>query len=371
MEALYYDLQEELPDLLIVSGDLTNNGEKQSHIELVEYFKKIEELGTRVYVIPGNHDILNPWAVEFKGDNQLKVNTIDSKDFSNLYAEFGYNEAIATDENSLSYLINPYDGLMIFMLDTNQYVENNKLQNSNSYGLIQDHTLEWMKQYSELAIEKNAKILTVMHHNILPHNEGIKKGYAVDSNNVEEFKQMGIQLVLSGHVHFQDICSDLDAESSNALYDIATGALSVFPHKYGVLNVENETITYTTKWVNVEKWAEKLGIEDENLLNFKSYSENSFTQMTEQMVYERFDKAVIEASTLNQLAKTMGLLNVNFFAGTEYKNSWDLLHSKGYQLLKTSNDRFLREYALSISQDDDFDDNDFTIKCKQVKKRQD
>ena len=42
--------------MLILSGDLTNNGEKESHIDIAEKLKEIEKNGTAVYVIPGNHE---------------------------------------------------------------------------------------------------------------------------------------------------------------------------------------------------------------------------------------------------------------------------------------------------------------------------
>lgn len=57
MEALVAQVESERPKVLIVSGDMTFNGEYQSFIELAEFFKHIEALGTTVLVEPGNHDI--------------------------------------------------------------------------------------------------------------------------------------------------------------------------------------------------------------------------------------------------------------------------------------------------------------------------
>ena len=45
------------PDALILSGDLSLNGEKANHLEFSEKLHEIEEAGVPVYVIPGNHDI--------------------------------------------------------------------------------------------------------------------------------------------------------------------------------------------------------------------------------------------------------------------------------------------------------------------------
>ena len=76
LEAFIYQVKEVSPDALIISGDLTNNGEKESHLALAKKLKEIEEGGTKVYVIPGNHDISNPWARRFEGDRQLITETI-------------------------------------------------------------------------------------------------------------------------------------------------------------------------------------------------------------------------------------------------------------------------------------------------------
>ena len=55
-DAFIEDVIKQKPDGLILSGDLTFNGEKKSHEELAEKFKKVEKSGVPVMVIPGNHD---------------------------------------------------------------------------------------------------------------------------------------------------------------------------------------------------------------------------------------------------------------------------------------------------------------------------
>lgn len=60
MDAFLDDMKKEDPDLLILSGDLTLDGEKASHEELAELLEGLSEAGIEVAVIPGNHDINNP-----------------------------------------------------------------------------------------------------------------------------------------------------------------------------------------------------------------------------------------------------------------------------------------------------------------------
>lgn len=66
VDAFGSELEKERPDILIISGDLTTNGEKESHLNLAEKLKYIQKSsGTQIFVIPRNHDIQNPWARGF------------------------------------------------------------------------------------------------------------------------------------------------------------------------------------------------------------------------------------------------------------------------------------------------------------------
>ena len=65
------------PDLVILSGDLTYNGERPSHEGIRAYCRQIEEAGIPVLVIPGNHDISNQNAVRFTGSSfEVTVQTL-------------------------------------------------------------------------------------------------------------------------------------------------------------------------------------------------------------------------------------------------------------------------------------------------------
>src|SRR5574344_957357 len=81
MEALVEQVEREHPSLLLVSGDLSLNGEKQSMVELAQYFSQIEEKGTEVLVIPGNHDIASGWARAFKGNQQEVTDQVTAQQF--------------------------------------------------------------------------------------------------------------------------------------------------------------------------------------------------------------------------------------------------------------------------------------------------
>jgi 3',5'-cyclic AMP phosphodiesterase CpdA len=353
------------PDMLIISGDLTNNGEKQSHLDLAIKLKAIEESGTSIYVIPGNHDISNPYARGFKGDKQYITDYINYKDFSKIYADFGYGEAISKDEESLSYLAAPSEDLWLLMLDTNKYKNNITLGFPQTEGELSKDTLNWIKKCSDLAKENGAKIVTVMHHNILDHSEVIRKGFTLDNNKeaLKVFKDNSLNLVLSGHIHIQDICSDNNDTAST--YDIASNSLAIYPHQYGILKYSSQdsSIDYSTASVDVESWSKEKGIIDEKLNNFKKYSEDYFGKFAYDMASKQFEKASnYSEKEIKSMSETMRTLNLRYFAGTENLNSKDVVNSEGFKLWLSSPESFLKSYAMSIVSDKNMDDNSLHMK---------
>lgn len=249
MEALVHDAAKVKPRFLILSGDLTNNGEAGSHTELAAKLKRIEEHGTSVYVIPGNHDLFNPWARSFKDDKQIIAEHITDTDFTELYADFGYNEAVSRDKNSLSYAVNAAPGLWLLMIDSSQYVNNLKYGFPQTDGRILPATLAWMNDCVELAAEQQASIITVMHHNLLSHTSMSVSGFKL--NNSQEtmtaLRKDNLNLVLSGHIHMQDIQRDplagqtaADGLTVTPVFDIATSAFAVNPHQYGRMTLTRD-----------------------------------------------------------------------------------------------------------------------------------
>ena len=107
------ELKVENPDILLVPGDITKDGEKVGHVAMAGFFDELRAAGTKVYVIPGNHDINNAKAKIYDGDNERPVDMTSKTDFATIYGNFGYNNAIARDPNSLSYVVQPQNDLRI------------------------------------------------------------------------------------------------------------------------------------------------------------------------------------------------------------------------------------------------------------------
>lgn len=363
ISAFVSEMIKRAPDILIISGDLTNNGEKVGHLALAEKLKSIEEVGTRVYVIPGNHDLLNAYARSFLGANQTLVDTVTVKEFSDIYADFGYEEAVLKDETSLSYLAMPSSELWLLMLDTNKYSNSGVLKAPYSAGALKESTLDWIQEVVLLAEENQVQIITVMHHNLLNHNP-IFNDYVIDNSAdvIPLFHTLKLSLVLSGHLHIQDIKQH--KQEDHVLYDIATSSLLMSPFQYGVIKyIPNRSIEYTSAQVNVEAWAQENHLNSYNLLNFKTYSNDFFLEKSYLKSYERlYDDGGFTEEEMTEMAKVFSLLNTQYFAGNVDSIKDELSQMPGMKSwLRATEPEFLVKYIKSMIQENQQDPNHLFI----------
>lgn len=355
LDAFANNVKEKKPDVLIISGDLTSNGEKESHLELAKKLKEIERIGTSVYVIPGNHDILNPYARGFKDDKQYLVDYINKKDFSKIYKNFGYKEAISRDKTTLSYLAAPSEDTWLLMIDTAQYENNLKLGYPQVDGRISPKTLKWIKECGDLAKENGAKLIPVMHHNLLDHSKRINKGFTINNNEdvIKVFEQYDISLALSGHTHIQDI-----KNKDNSLYDVVTSSISVYPQQYGVIKYSPKNgIDYSTERVDVQGWSKEKGIVDKNLNNFNEVAMNFYANMMYSKIVSRL--GITDFYTSEEL-KLMGgtyiEIQIRYYEGEKEIVTDEIKNSPGFKLWMKYEEAPFRDNLLRLI-DANADDN--------------
>ena len=118
-EAFLSQVIANVPDALILSGDLTFNGERESHETLAQKLSRVEATGIPVLVIPGNHDLYSRSAARFEGDGYTRVESISAQEFAAIYGAFGFDDALARDSASLSYVARLSDSLRVLMVDAN------------------------------------------------------------------------------------------------------------------------------------------------------------------------------------------------------------------------------------------------------------
>jgi 3',5'-cyclic AMP phosphodiesterase CpdA len=359
--ALKMSIEAKKPGVLLVNGDLTFNGERESHRELARYFAALEELGTRVLVLPGNHDIANPYARNFSGKTERGIPSVSPKKFAAIYRDFGFKEALSRDRTSLSYIAEPVPGLRIFMLDSCKYGNNRRLGYPETGGAIKETTRAWIRKQAAKAREDKVLLLAALHHNIMDHHPMITKDFTIDEP--ESFQDLlleeGINFITSGHIHAQEI--SMRERGAGPVYDIATSALAVYPHQIGTLTLmpavsvlsapesSGAVWYYAVKPLDVAAWARNSGNGDERFLSFGRWSKEFFIRSSEGMVRRQAGNP-LKPEDLKALCSLMGTLNIRYFSGTSHLNAQDLKESLGYKVLQehAADFGFLAGYAETI-----------------------
>jgi len=240
----------EKPDILLIPGDLTKDGELKNHIAVRNMLHKMDKFCSKIYIIPGNHDINNPEALSYKGKTATPVPAVSPRVFESLYREFGYGNSLYRDKNSLSYISQPFKKLWILAIDACKY-ENNVITNEVG-GAIKPATMEWIKEKMSEARKKNITVLAMMHHGIMEHYIGqnsLDPGYVIDNpqESAIELMNAGIRLIFTGHYHANDITEFSD--SGKTLTDIETGSLVTPPSPFRIMTLDENIINIDTRHV--------------------------------------------------------------------------------------------------------------------------
>ena len=251
LQQILHKLVSEKPDLVLISGDLTKDGELISHKSLLKQLQILAMNNIKVLVIPGNHDINNPDAKIFNGDNAYPVNTITPENFKSLYADYGYKSAISRDPNSLSYVSEPFKNLRILAIDANEYYNNTPIYCVVA-GKIKDATMEWVKKQLADARSKGKTVIGMMHHGIVEHFMGesaIFPDYLIDNReaNADILMQAGLKVIFTGHFHANDAAQRITGNLS--LVDIETGSPVIYDSPIRIATLANNKLYINTEHI--------------------------------------------------------------------------------------------------------------------------
>ncbi len=230
------------PGLVLITGDLSKDGETVSHEYVVSKLDELRAVGIKTLVIPGNHDRgANINAVYFDGESTTAAEVASNASFASLYANYGYGEESERDENSLSYVCEPITGLVVIGID------------SGTGGTIPAATLTWVCNKAQEAYNNGKQVIAMMHHPLIPHFTGaetfVETVSVADYANVRNsLADAGIRVIFTGHIHTSDIAKDYNSDLSKHIYDINTGSLISYPCDYRTITLSNDlsTLNITT-----------------------------------------------------------------------------------------------------------------------------
>jgi hypothetical protein len=239
------------PDLVLVPGDLTKDGELVSHVSVHLYLEQLIQAGIKVRVIDGNHDIYNPNSYVYNGAAKTRVQNIGPDKFRSIYSDCGYSDALYTDPPSLSYVSEPLPNLWLLSIDCCKY--DNVSNSAFTAGAIRPGTMKWVLDRLAEAAANGKTVFGMMHHGIVEQFAGKHAtfpGFMVDNyqNVSDQLMNAGLKIMFTGHFHATDISEQ--RSGNKVLYDIETGSIVVSPSSYRLITyIQDSSLIITTKHI--------------------------------------------------------------------------------------------------------------------------
>ena len=210
----------DLADTVLIAGDLSFNGEKESHLEFIELLRSLKASGKRIFVITAGHD-KNEHPFAFDETGRLAPEGTRRDELFDLYYDFGFSDAIAVDREGLSYVAQLAPGLRLLALnnDGNTAV-------GHTYTARQ---IEWILKQTKQAREDGQTMIAMSHYPLLPANPLFSLlGGEVVMKNADFITTLladeGVHLCFTGHMHNQSIKMKTTAKG-NRFVDVCTGSL--------------------------------------------------------------------------------------------------------------------------------------------------
>lgn len=215
-------------DCVILPGDLADRGlieEAEAFAKMLREFEATYK--KQVYVVPGNHDLLKEISVA---------------KFREIFAEFGYDEAIVKHDKTASYVVDLANDYILIAIDS-------CTPGAGKHG-INAELVSWLTQQCNKAKADGKKMFAMMHHNLLEHfilGSTIHSGGVVGTK-VEGFADAlakgGVKYIFTGHTHDSDVTM-YTADDGSVIYDTVTATLLTYTCPYRVVkfgkNVKIET----------------------------------------------------------------------------------------------------------------------------------
>lgn len=201
------------PDYIIVSGDLTQRAKKEQYTAVMRF---LTSLNAKILSVPGNHDIslYNPFERFFYPFSKYKR-----------YIAPNTESQVITEDVSILGInsVTPYKAM-------SGYVTKAQLKRTKDF----------------FAKHRNTFNIVVMHHNLISSER-----HKIINNSddiLRVFAEAGVNIVLSGHIHFPQIELLKKDFITNYLYIITAGTAistrTIAPNSFNLLTLQSSGFTF-------------------------------------------------------------------------------------------------------------------------------
>lgn len=232
--------------ILLISGDLTQNGHADEHCALLPRLRRVQAAGKRVYVITATHDYGLDYIEECPDDGADPLGREGGRmyqsDLRGLYDAFGFRDSIAEFRRN-SYVAQLAPGIRLLAL-------NDDGDGRAFCGYYEDQ-MQWILAQIEQAKRDGQVLLGMTHHPTMPPSPIYPLISARDMlGNYEEttdrLGDAGLRAMFTGHTHMHSV-SIKTTPGGSIYHDINTGSLISYPGYFREIVIEGRHMSVTTK----------------------------------------------------------------------------------------------------------------------------
>lgn len=232
-----------------IAGDITNDGEKVCHDEILEKFRHFSEK-KKLYLITSTHD----WCSDknprrFSGNEIFNdVDTLSPEELTAYYSVFGEKDEISAYETPIglrSRCFQVSENLRLLAVHDDCDGSGGKSGYSESH-------LSWMVNELKRAENDGCKVIAMEHHLLLhPFCRFINSGQSIADNFevASVLADNGLRLMFTGHSHMQRTTEFVSA-NSNKITQINLGALTGHPGAVTYLTFDGENAEIDVKFID-------------------------------------------------------------------------------------------------------------------------
>ncbi|MBR6980333.1 MAG: metallophosphoesterase [Prevotella sp.] len=237
------------PELVVIPGDLTKDGEQLSHQMVAAKLQELLDMGIPTLVIPGNHDMENDNGRLYTATGRQKLERFTPEQFEQIYYNFGLKDAIDRDPISLSYVCEPIEGLRFIGIDDCRIPSRGDTKyGDGEYGRIRPATLEWVLAQADRAKEENKVVVAAVHHQLMYHYNGqerVMPSAATENGDsiARLFADHGIRMVLTGHMHMPNVSRMVGFEGTDTITEVNLASTICYPSQYALLTINDNLST--------------------------------------------------------------------------------------------------------------------------------
>ncbi len=222
-------------DIILIAGDLSFNGEKESHVAFSKLLHDVQQKsGKRIYVVTAGHDF-NEHPFAFNESGRIEPAGTKFSELYDFYRDFGYDSAIALSKEHLSYVAQLADGVRLLVICND--IDGQK------HIAYDDDFLAWIEAQAQTAQADGQMMIAMEHYPVLPGQPIlalIGDAWQAESKKlVETLADNGVHLIFTGHMHNQSI-NEAVTEKGNRFYDVCTGSAIGWPAYLRLVTVQDE-----------------------------------------------------------------------------------------------------------------------------------